>query len=236
MGAAPALVFPHVPLCRANAEIGCVISFSSFRAEAPPAAGPPFEKAPEGMVPSCANPAALEGGFVGDRHLGRLAHDQMRLDPKLASAYNNRGVILYEEKKYGAAVKEYRRAIAIDSTSASFFSNLGAALFAKKEFEKAIVAYQHAVQLDPDVFERTSRGGVQAQLPSPQDRARYDYTVAKLYAKMGFFDRSLEYLKKALGEGYKDFKNVYKDSEFAELRKDKRFTELVAMKYPALPE
>ena len=26
---------------------------------------------------------------------------------------------------------------------------------------------------------------MQAQLPSPEDRARYDYTVAKLYAKMG---------------------------------------------------
>jgi len=144
--------------------------------------------------------------------------------------------VYYEQKKYGPAIKQYGKAIAIDSGSASFFSNLGAAHFAKKEFEKAIVAYQHAVQLDPDVFERTSRGGVQAQLPSPQDRARYDYTVAKLYAKMGFSDRSLEYLKKALEEGYKDFKNVYKDSEFAELRKDKRFTELVAMKYPALPE
>jgi len=92
------------------------------------------------------------------------------------------------------------------------------------------------MELDPDVFERTSRGGVQAQLPSPEDRARYDYTVAKLYAKMGLSDRSLEYLRKAMEEGYKDFKNVYKDVEFAELRKDKRFTELMATKTPALPE
>jgi len=160
----------------------------------------------------------------------------IKLDQKFASAYNNRGVILYEEKKYGAAVKEYRRAIAIDNNSASFFSNLGAALFAKKEFEPAAVAYQNAVELDPDVFERTSRGGVQAQLPSPGDRARYDFTVAKLYAKMGYSERSLEYLKKALEEGYKDFNNVYKDAEFAALRKDKRFTEMMATKPPSLPE
>jgi tetratricopeptide (TPR) repeat protein len=160
----------------------------------------------------------------------------IKVDRKFADAYNNRGVALYEEQKYGAAVKDYRRAIAIDGTSASFFSNLGAALFAKKEFEPAVAAYEHAVELDPDVFERTSRGGVQAQLPSPGDRAHYDYTVAKLYAKMGFSDRSLEYLRKAMEEGYKDFKNVYKDVEFAELRKDKRFVELVATKTPALPE
>jgi uncharacterized protein HemY len=160
----------------------------------------------------------------------------IKFDHGFADAYNNRGVVLYEEKKYGAAVKEYRRAIAIDGKSASFFSNLGAALFAKKEFEPAVVAYQQAVELDPEVFERTSRGGVQAQLPSPGDRAHYDYTVAKLYAKMGYSDRSLEYLRKALEEGYKDFNNVYKDAEFAGLRKDKRFTELVAAKPIALRE
>jgi tetratricopeptide (TPR) repeat protein len=160
----------------------------------------------------------------------------IKLDRMFADAYNNRGVVLYEERKYGAAVKEYRRAIAVDGNSASFFSNLGAALFSKKEFEPAVAAYQHAVELDPDVFERTSRVGVQAQLPSPGDRARYDYTVAKLYAKMGYSERSLEYLKKALEEGYKDFKNVYKDVEFAGLRKDRRFAEMMAAKPLALPE
>ena len=160
----------------------------------------------------------------------------IKADRKFADAYNNLGVVLYEERRYGAAVKQYNKAIAIDNSSASFYSNLGAALFAKKDFEPAVAAYERAVAIDPDVFERTSRGGVQAQLPSPGDRAHYDYTVAKLYAKMGLSDRSLEYLRRAMEEGYKDFKNVYKDVEFAELRKDKRFVELVSAKVPALPE
>ncbi len=142
----------------------------------------------------------------------------IKSDRKFADAYNNLGVVFYEEQKYGAAVKEYRRAIAIDGSSASFFSNLGAALFAKKEFDPAVTGLRsRAWQLDPDVFERTSRGGVQAQLPSPGDRARYDFLVAKLYAKMGYSDRSLEYLRKAMEEGYKDFNNVYKDEEFADV-------------------
>jgi cytochrome c-type biogenesis protein CcmH/NrfG len=159
----------------------------------------------------------------------------IKADRSVANAYNNLGVVYYEERKYGAAIKQYRKAIALDNTSASFFSNMGAAQFARKEFEAAVISYQHALDLDPDVFERVSRTGVQAQLPSPEDRARYDYTVAKLYAKMGRPDRSLQYLRKAMEEGYKDFNNVYKDTEFAELRKDKRFAELVASKPPALP-
>jgi tetratricopeptide (TPR) repeat protein len=159
----------------------------------------------------------------------------IKANREFADAYNNLGVVYYENRKYGTAVKEYRRALALDGTSASFYSNLGAALFSRKEFEPAVEAYQHALEIDPDVFERTSRAGVQAQLPSPEDRAHYDYTVAKLYAKMGFSDQSLEYLRKAMEEGYKDFKDVYKDAEFAQLRKDKRFVELVSTKTPTLP-
>jgi tetratricopeptide (TPR) repeat protein len=160
----------------------------------------------------------------------------IRFDREFADAYNNLGVVLYENKKYGAAVKEYEKAIAKDGNSASFFSNLGAAYFSKRDFDPALVAYQHALELDPDVFARTSRAGVQAQLPSPEDRARYDYTVAKLYAKMGHSDQSLEYLRKAMEAGYKDLKNVYKDVDFAEVRKNPRFTELMASKMPVIPD
>jgi tetratricopeptide (TPR) repeat protein len=158
----------------------------------------------------------------------------IRSDRKFADAYNNLGVIFYEGRKYGAAVKQYEKAIQIDNSAASFFSNLGAAYFSKRSFEQAVAAYQHALELDPDVFERSSRGGVQAQLPSPEDRARYDYTVAKLYAKMGLSEQSLEYLRKAMEAGYKDLKNVYKDVEFAQLRKNPRFTELMASNMPVI--
>ena len=171
-------------------------------------------------------------------HEAKKSFDQsIKADRKFADAYNNLGVVFYEEQ-------EVQRGDEGVSASDCDRRHVGIVLtaiwvrryFAKKEFEPAVVAYQHAMELDPDVFERTSRGGVQAQLPSPGDRAHYDYTVAKLYAKMGYSDRSLEYLRKAMEEGYKDFNNVYKDAEFATLRKDKRFTELVAAKTRALPD
>jgi tetratricopeptide (TPR) repeat protein len=170
------------------------------------------------------------------REAKRSFERAIKANHRLADAYNNLGVVYYEERKYVPAIKQYEKAIDLDSNSSSFYSNLGAAYFAKKDYDKSAASYQQALQLDPDVFERSSRGGVQAQLPSPEDRAHYDYTVAKLYAKMGFSDRSLEYLRRAMEEGYKDFKNVYKDSEFVELRKDKRFNELVATKTPVLQD
>jgi tetratricopeptide (TPR) repeat protein len=160
----------------------------------------------------------------------------IKLNKNHADAYNNLGVVNYEMKKYGRAIKLYTKAISIEETAASYFSNLGAAYFSKKDFEKATLAYTRAIQLDPDIFERTSRTGVAAQLPSPEDRARYDYVMAKLYARMGSFERSLQYLRKAMEEGYKEIKMVYKDSEFSDLRKDPRFAELMAAKPPAIPE
>jgi tetratricopeptide (TPR) repeat protein len=166
------------------------------------------------------------------KDFGRAVH----LDHQFPDAVNNLGVIDYEAKKYGKAIKQYEKAIRLRPDSASFYSNLGAAYFGKKDFEKASETYAKALQLDPDILERTSHNGISAQLPSPQDRARYDYIIAKLCARRGDRDRSLQYLRRALEEGYKAIDDVYKDPEFAGLRSDTRFTELMATRPPAIPE
>jgi tetratricopeptide (TPR) repeat protein len=160
----------------------------------------------------------------------------IRADRNHSDAYNNLGVTYYETHKNSAAIKEYEKAISLNDDAGSYYSNLGTAYFAKKQFEKAIQCYSKAVQIDPDIFERSSHAGLQAKLASPADRARYDYVLAKLYAKTGASDRSLHYLKKAMEEGYKDIKDVYKDDEFSALRKDPRFAELMAAKTTAIPD
>jgi tetratricopeptide (TPR) repeat protein len=160
----------------------------------------------------------------------------IKLDRTLSDAVNNLGVIDYERRKYGTAIKQYKKAIALRPDSASFYSNLGAAYFARKDFEHATQAYAKAVELDPEIFEHTSHTGITAQMASPEDRAHYDYVVAKLYAKIGDHDHSLEFLRKSMEEGYKDFKNAYTDPEFADLRKDARFEQLMKSKPIVIPE
>jgi tetratricopeptide (TPR) repeat protein len=167
----------------------------------------------------------------------------IRVDHGYADAYNNLGVVYYEfgvnnhsGGDFSKAIKMYDKAIAISNDFASYYNNRAAAYFAKKRYELASVDYATALQLDPDIFERTSRAGVQAMLPSPEDRARYEYVVAKLYAKMGIADRSLHYLRKAMEDGYKDIGDVYKDNEFSTLRKDPRFAELMTAKTLAISD
>ncbi len=170
------------------------------------------------------------------KEAGKEFEQSIKKDRKLAEAYNNLGVVDYERRKYGAAIKQYKKALEIDPDSASFHSNLGAAYFARKEFEHASQSYAEAVRLDPEIFEHTSHTGIAAQMASPEDRAHYDYVIAKLYAKMGDRDRSLQYLRKAMEDGYKGVNEVYTDPEFAELRKDARFADLMKAKPPAIPE
>lgn len=160
----------------------------------------------------------------------------LKQDHKFAEAYNNLGVVEYERKKYGAALKQYKKAIELSPNSASFYSNLGAAHFARKDFEHASEAYTQALRLDPMIFEHTSHTGIAAQMASPEDRAHYDYVLAQLYAKMGDSDHSLQYLRKALENGYPQVNNALTDPEFADLRKDTRFTDLMKARPVAISE
>lgn len=55
--------FQNVPLCRSASQLGCVISYVTFRSDVPPPANSRFGRVPtEGMTAACVNPAALNGG------------------------------------------------------------------------------------------------------------------------------------------------------------------------------
>ena len=55
--------FQHISLCRSASQIGCVISYVSFRSTSPPPANTRFGRvASPDMIAACTNPAALTGG------------------------------------------------------------------------------------------------------------------------------------------------------------------------------
>jgi tetratricopeptide (TPR) repeat protein len=160
-------------------------------------------------------------------HAKREFKKAVKLDPKYPEARNNLGVVDYYNRNYGGAVKNYKKAIKLNPESASFHSNLGSAYFARKDFDRAMEEYARALELDPEIFERRTRGGISVHLISNEDRARYHYTLARMYGRTGNLDRCLIYLRKAMEEGYKGINQVYKDDDFAKVRKDPRFNVLM---------
>jgi tetratricopeptide (TPR) repeat protein len=157
-----------------------------------------------------------------------------KMNPQYAEAINNLGTVFYAQKSYRRAVKQYEKALEYSPDSASIYSNLGTAHFARKKYEDAVVAYQKALTLDPQVFERRSSSGVLLQERSVEERAKFHYYLAKLYAKNGNDEAALLYLRKALEEGWKDRAKIPEEPEFVKLRENAEFKEIVTREYKVL--
>ena len=156
------------------------------------------------------------------------AFDQaLKLDKNCAEAWNNHGFVEQIKKNYGKAVKYYEHALLLRPEAPTFHYNIASVYFAEHKYQLAAQEYRAAYLIDPDIFNRVSRMGILAQTSSPEDRAAFSFMVAKMYAQAGDVDHCLEYLRKAMEEGYRDIKKVYTESDFATLRTDKRFTELM---------
>lgn len=54
--------YKSIPLCRSSQQIGCIITFSSYRDRLPPSSDAHFGRIRGDSVPGCTNPAALAGG------------------------------------------------------------------------------------------------------------------------------------------------------------------------------
>ncbi|HLH06954.1 MAG TPA: tetratricopeptide repeat protein [Terriglobales bacterium] len=201
-----------------------------------------YELALKKAKPGAARAQILNKIGITELQSGRLPkarkafEHSFKANPEFPEPYNNLGAVYYEGKKYDKAIKYYKKAIALQEPTASFHANLGTAYFAKKEFQNAVQEYARALQIDPTCFQRRSQIGIAAQLSSPEDRAHYSYVLAKMYAQAGMLDQALLYLRHAMEDGYKNINDVFTDNEFAGLRKDPRFNELMTQRPPSIPQ
>jgi tetratricopeptide (TPR) repeat protein len=157
----------------------------------------------------------------------KAARKAVRKDKHLAEAWNNLAVSYYMRNQLDDAIHTYRRAISLQPDCASFHSNLAAAFMDSRQFERGVAEYRKAFELDPEFFEHSSQNGITAHLSSPQDRARFFFVLARLFASSGDLDRSLHFLRSAMEDGYPQIDEVYRDKEFAGALTDARFIALL---------
>jgi tetratricopeptide (TPR) repeat protein len=167
---------------------------------------------------------------LGDLGAARRAYEHaIKLDKKYADAINNVGTVYYAEKKYRSAISRYKRALELSPDSASMWSNLGTAWYARGKYDLMSEAYTRALQLDPEVFEKNNTLGTRMMDRGVADKARYHFELARLYAGNGKNELALQYLRKALEEGFKEKEKVQQAREFAALRETQEFKDLMAL-------
>jgi predicted O-linked N-acetylglucosamine transferase (SPINDLY family) len=120
--------------------------------------------------------------------LRRIDH-ALNVDPRSASAYNNRGVVLAELGRLADAVASYDKAIAFAPGYVDAVVNRGNALKDLERFEEALASYDRAIALNPsnaDAFNK--RGNVLTEL------RRFDEAMAS-------YERAIA-LRPAFGEAF----------------------------------
>jgi Tfp pilus assembly protein PilF len=152
----------------------------------------------------------------------------------LAYAYERAGII-------DEAISEYQTAIELQPENFFAHNNLGVLYDKRGRYDQAIAAFHRALQSEPGnsmalrnletakknkaiVEERDAQiQQAKREAETKQNDPRAAYKVARLYAAYGKKDQALEWLSKALKQGYRDLEDVRTDAAFKEMREDRDF-------------
>jgi tetratricopeptide (TPR) repeat protein len=151
----------------------------------------------------------------------------LRLDPHNADALNNLGAVYHGKHEYGTAAKYYKKALRYAPRNSALYCNLGVAYFANHKYRDAEKAYGHAFALDPNAFDHDPLATVDTGA-SREERIAQHYYLARTYARAGQQAQALEYLRKAIDEGFRDKRKLDGEQDFASLRTTLEFKQLMA--------
>lgn len=161
------------------------------------------------------------------RDATRCYKESLRLDSKNAMVLNNLATVEDSLKNYSAAEHLYHKALKIQPDSPLILKNLGTNLLVQHKYSKGWRAYEEAMKLDPVIFEDHESPTV-ANPTSVKERGAMNYFMARGCVRMGQTECALQYLRMALNEGYTTIKKVSEDADFASLRDNPAFKQLVA--------
>ncbi|MDR0746687.1 MAG: tetratricopeptide repeat protein [Helicobacteraceae bacterium] len=137
-----------------------------------------------------------------------LYSQAIKLDPKYALAYYNRGVAYYYLGEYNKAIADYTQAIEFDPKYAPAYHNRGVAYDNLNDHNKAIGDFNQAIKLDPkDAYAYYNRGFAYAKL-NDYSKAIDDFNQvielkpndAEAYNNRGFAYANLSDYNKAIAD------------------------------------
>lgn len=152
--------------------------------------------------------------------------ESLKIDSHNSQVLNNVATVYASLKEYGQADKMYRKALKYDPESALIYKNMGTNLLAEHKYDRGWDAYKRAIALDPQIFSDHSSPTVENPA-SVQERGAMNYYMALGCVRAGYADCALQYLRMAMDEGFISRKKVAADAEFASLRDNPAFQQLL---------
>lgn len=156
----------------------------------------------------------------------RYYREALKQNPYFLEVLNNIGTVEYVRQRYDSAMEQYQKALKIRPESPTILLNMGACLFDMKRYDEAFAATQHALEIDPRVLDKTSGFGTLIQTSRRTDPTASFY-FAKIYANQGDKERAINYLNRALDEGFKEFDKIKTEPAFAILAAEEGYVKLL---------
>ncbi len=149
------------------------------------------------------------------------------LDRKSADGWNNLGAVEYLNHHPDDAIIDYKRALKLNQRSPVFHSNLGTIYMEEENFSKARKEFETAIRLDPHVFDYHGLGGTNTHVLAPEERGRYCYEMARLYALRGDSNNVLHWLAMSSEAGFDVLAVMKQDSTMAKYNNNPRLALLI---------
>ncbi len=176
-----------------------------------------------GNAPSLLNKMGLTQLEMKNVQLARAYFQRVvKLNRKDAEAWNNLGAVQFIDGESNAAISDYKKAIKLEKHAAVFHANLATAYFETKDFKGARRELSTALKLDPMVFNQQGTGGIAAHVLSSEERARFSFEMARLYAGNGLQEEMLHSLATASEAGMDIQREMHHDPVLAQFENDPR--------------
>jgi len=150
----------------------------------------------------------------------------VKIDPNFATGYLNLGGVYAMKELFPKAIECYQKALAISPQLTATYYSLGAVCFQMGDQEKGVNYLTKGLEIDPEFLEKHADSLTGLPMKGSALPELY-FTYAKLYANRSDIDRTVEYLKKARQFGFKDWKRIEAEREFAGIRQDPRIKEFL---------
>lgn len=167
------------------------------------------------------------------------------LDPLSVVNARTMGITYYWAGQYDKAIEQYKKALDLDANRATVHDSLADAYARKGLYKEAINAEQRYVTLVGDegsaaaleadfnkfgyqkARENLSRKTLELMIPAAEEQYISPMAFAVLYTDLGEKDKAFEWLEKSFAEHNAWLPFLKTDPQFASLRSDPRFKDLV---------